>query len=496
MTGRLVAAAAALALIAAACTGAPGTDLAATGNTGTTATSGATTGDDGVEDGTDQPGEADTETTGSTVATSSGSSSGSGSGRSGGDSTPTTTGATPTTSASPGAFTSTLWSGRDDTRGITDDEIVICAHAALTYGAAFNTGEEDLNVYWTEINSQGGVHGRSVRVEYENDNYSPDTAVQAASACKDNHDPFMIIGGIGFDQIPAVREWAETNEVLYFHHTATVNGTQGKQYSYTGLPTTEKTGEMFAEVVISKFAGKRVGIIKRASENWEPGIVGFKALAERHGVDIAVERSAQVNKGNYLDDIVALRNADVEVAFIWLNALETTEFILQAKNQAYSPQFLVFPFNLITQTVGEDALDPPLMGVAMFNGYSFGDRSGEFARYADDLDEFERQYAEHRPSADIGGVGGDLLFLNWQGQKALHKLLVQCGPDCTRNRFVELLHGFKQKLSTSVCTLDYTRPGPGNDKRGGWDLSVLQAYRAPDGNVNFHNIHTCVEHLI
>ena len=71
-------------------------------------------------------------------------------------------------------FVSTLFAPEEDTKGITDAEIRLCAHAALTYGAAFNTSADDLNVYWTAVNEAGGVYGRSVQTYYENDNYTPD----------------------------------------------------------------------------------------------------------------------------------------------------------------------------------------------------------------------------------------------------------------------------------------------------------------------------------
>lgn len=417
--------------------------------------------------------------------------------------TPTDTGtttptATPTDPDAP--FRSTLFSADENRRGITDTEIRICAHAALSYGAAFNTTDADLNVYWTELNQNGGIFGRQVRMVYKNDDYKPETARAAAIQCKDELDPFMLIGGIGFDQIPAVRDWAEQNHMLYIHHTATERALDGSignyRYSYTLLPTTEKVGEMFGELALTRFAGKKVGIIKRQSENWEGGVNGFKRVASKHGIEIVLDRPVPQNKGNYQQDINDLKNGGAEVVFVWLNALETAQFVKQAKAQELDASYMVFPFNLETQTLLDDALDPKLVGVAMWQAYSHGDYSGEFAKYADDMREFERQYAEHRPTADIQGLGGDLLFLNWSGQKALHQLLVACGKDCTRNRFVEAMHGFKAKVSSSACKIDLTRPGTGNDRRGGHTVSILQAYRVSSTKVNYRNIETCVENLI
>ena len=114
-----------------------------------------------------------------------------------------------------------LYSGADDVIGMTSKQIEICAHAALTYGSAFHISASDLNVYWQYLNEHGGVFGRSVHGDYTNDNYDPGTAVQAAQQCKDKN-TFVLLGGIGFDQIPAVRQWAEQNHELYLHHIATI----------------------------------------------------------------------------------------------------------------------------------------------------------------------------------------------------------------------------------------------------------------------------------
>lgn len=479
------------AMVAGACSGAPRPDdgtLAAGDGADPSTLPGA--GD--RRRGPDQPADGATSSTDPTVAGaesggSGGSGGGAGSEGGGGDGG---TGGGGTGGGDTG-FRSTLFTPEEDRIGFTDSVIRMCAHAALTYGAAFNTGADDLNVYWTAVNESGGVYGRRVEVTYENDNYSPDTAVQAATACAEK-DIFMLLGGIGFDQIPAVRNWAEQNRMLYFHHTATVNGSEGKRFSYTALPTTEKMGEMFAELVAARFPGARVAIIKRASENWEPGIDGFHRVADRLGVNVVFERPVQVNKRSYVGDIVDARNSEADLVFVWLNALESTELIAQAKGQNWHPQFLVFPFNLTSQTLGNRALNPPLMGLAMFNAFSEGDYSGEFAKYADDMQQFEAQYARYRPNVDLGGVGGDLLFLNWSAQKAMHQLLLQCGADCSRNRFLELLHGYRQRTNSSACEIDFTR----HPHRGGYAVSVMEAYRAPSGDVNFRNVATCIEHLV
>ncbi|HWH29421.1 MAG TPA: ABC transporter substrate-binding protein [Mycobacteriales bacterium] len=392
-----------------------------------------------------------------------------------------------TTAAAPAR--STLFSGKEDTIGITPTSITMCAHAALTYGAAFNTTHEDFNVYWSAVNDAGGIHGRKVSVTYENDNYQPGPAVEAARACKAKN-PFLLIGGIGFDQIPAVRNYVEEQRMLYLHHTATVKGSQGLKYSFTGLPTVERTGEAFAQLYLQKFKGKKLGIIKRDGENWEPGVQAFKAYLRARGVSpVVAETKVPQNKGNYTDDILAMKNGGAQVVWLWENALASTQVVKQMKAQRYSPNLMLFPFNLTSQTLGDDAMNPPMDGVAMFSAFSKGDYSGPFAAYADDVRLFEQQYRKYRPRADLNGVGGDLLFLNWQAQKALHDILLACGKDCTRNRFVDTITGYKKRPTSSVCPLDFTR---GDRRHGADQLTFMQTYRSPSGKVNWRNTVHCV----
>ncbi|MCW2674551.1 MAG: amino acid/amide transporter substrate-binding protein family [Frankiales bacterium] len=381
-----------------------------------------------------------------------------------------------------------LFTPSEDRIGITPTSITMCAHAALTYGAAFHTQTSDLNVFWTAMNAKGGVFGRKVGVTYENDNYDPQTAVTAAKTCVAKR-IFMLLGGIGFDQIPTVRNYAESVHQLYLYHTATINGSQGLKYSFSELPTVERVGEGFAQLALQKFKGKKIGILKRDSSNWEPGVAAFMKQAKKDGLNVVDQEKAAASAGNYTNQITALRNHGAQVVWIWLNALESTEVVEQMKAQAWSPNLMVFPFNLTSQTLKNDAMNPPMDGVAMYPAYSNKDYSGTFANYADDMKEFEAQYAQYDSGADLSGVGGDLLFLNWVAQKALYRQLLMCGKDCTRNRFVEVLQHYDQVPISSGCKVDFVH---GDHHHGGQAVTFMQTYRSPSGAVNWRETKQCV----
>jgi hypothetical protein len=162
--------------------------------------------------------------------------------------------------------------------------------------------------------------------------------------------------------------------------------------------------------------------------------------------------------------------------------------VKQAKAQGYSPTWLAFPFNLTSQTLGDDAMTPPMIGLATWPGYSKGDYGGSFAAYADDMKLFEAQYRKYRPNTDIGGVAGDLLWLNWIEQKRLVEMLRACGPDCTRNRLAGLLANGYKATTSPTCPLDFS--GGRHDGSGGL-LNLMETYRSPSGKVNWRSPDLC-----
>ena len=379
-----------------------------------------------------------------------------------------------------------LFAGQLNTRGISNDRIVLCGHAALTFADAFQTKPEDFNVFWSNLNDSGGIHGRRVEMTYEDDAYDPAQAVTAATKCADKQ-AFAILGGIGFDQIPNVRRWAEERKELYIHHDAR-KPEHAVNYSFTPIPTVEQFGVMFAQFAARNFPGKKIGALYRDSDYWKPGFDAFKAEAGRLGLNLGKMIAVQKNQANYTQQLIALQQDDTDVVWAWENALAATEVINQAP-PGFKPKWMVFPFNLTTQTLTDTSHE--IYGVASWPAYSYRDYSGPFASYAHDIKEFERQYAKYRPNTDLAGVGGDLLFLNWVAQKAMADLLRLCGPACTRNHLATLMTRYRGTVSPN-CYVDYPRYG---GHLGSQAVNVFRTYTGPSGKLGWLPIHKCVDRL-
>ena len=388
---------------------------------------------------------------------------------------------------SPNPPSASLFTPDQERVGLTDSTIAMCAHAALTFGPAFNIGASDLNVFWQGVDDSGGIWGRKVvqandhtqpGIEVTDDGYQPSKAVTAEAKCRDDG-TFFLLGGIGFDQIPAVRIWAEQNHMLYIHHIALETGADGLRYSFTMLPSLEVVGKQYAQYYVSKYAGKRIGIIERNSSNWEAGANVFKQTLQDagYGSDIVADEYVQNNQGQYsqqIADLSTVKHADV--VLIWENALAAEQIIQQSDQQSYHPYWIGFPFNLTLQTLAQAGMATTNLqkysGMVPWPAYTcYAGDLPQFAPYSQEIKQFEAAYLKYDPNAKLCGFGGDLLFGTWLAWRQVYDLLYQCGRDCTRDKIAGLmLSGYHAQVGAN-CPVDFST---GDHHHGGYGEDVYQ----------------------
>ena len=380
--------------------------------------------------------------------------------------------------------------GMSDTGGkFGKGQVTLCGHAATTFGPAFNTDIDSLDVYWRDLNSRGGVFGRDVVTSWEDDVYDPSLAVRAATACKQKN-PFILLGGIGFEQIPAVRNYVEEQHMFYIHHMARSDLT--KKYSFGPLPTVERTGTLAGDWVRRKFPNAKVGIIYRDSEYWIPGKDAFIQALGRQPV---AQEKVYKNQGSYHAQVLAMQQGGADLVFAWENALAQSAMIKEAEEfrpLPYQPQWIVFPFNLVTDTVGEAAIRPGkvMHGISTWAAYSPGDYTGPFAEYADEIRRFEAAYKTHHRTAYDSGLT-DIHWMTWLAWRSIHYTLEQCGRDCTRNKFLGsmIYKPYEYPTTKPSCPTDFTR----NGHEGGYWASTFEAYKRPNGSVGWKHLQHCRE---
>ncbi|HEX9696882.1 MAG TPA: ABC transporter substrate-binding protein [Actinomycetota bacterium] len=394
---------------------------------------------------------------------------------------------------SPKQYVANIYKGAADTIGITDSQITLCGHAALVLGAAFNVSAADLNVYWQAVNATSEkIHGRRVETSWEDDRYDGTEAAAVVKRCVAKN-PFFIIGGIGFDQIPFAREEAERQKTLYLHHMAIAKGMDRAVHSFSTQPTVEQVGVAFGEYIGSKYKGQRIGIISRNSEYWKPGHDTGVAELKRRGITPRKDLETTKNQGTYNLEIGQLQDDDVKVVWIWENALAAAQIIQQAAGQGYRPKWIVFPFQTTLDLIGRDnSLSPTIEGIGTWSAYTPGGYGNAFSQYeyGAEIERFEAAYSRYRPDTTTN----DILWQVWIGNKALHQLFLDCGRSCTRNKIAgAFLGGLRTRVNPN-CEANFAHPKSIGGRIGLHQFIVLETMGRGSTAVWKTNV-WCAEHL-
>ena len=101
--------------------------------------------------------------------------------------------------------------------------------------------------------------------------------------------------------------------MLYFHHIAVAAGGENKQFSFTGQPSVEQVGVASGEYLVSHHRSKKIGIIFRQSENWEPGRTAGKRCSTPTHVNVVADLPVQKDAVGVLGADRRLQRSGAEV---------------------------------------------------------------------------------------------------------------------------------------------------------------------------------------
>ena len=253
----------------------------------------------------------------------------------------TTTGGTTTGGAATGA--KLALTGKDRT-GVTADTITLGVHAPVTGAAPLPSSsfEKSADLYWrwlTEVQGQK-VLGRShVKVNFQDDKYTPNTAIQA---CRElGSSAFALAGAGGTDQIQACAQYANQAHIPYFSPGVTEVGLDKLDtYFATGM-TYPKQTDLLAQYIKKAFPGKKVGAIITNTPNFDDAATAWDAAAKKQG--LATTPTLRHPKGNnsWITTYASqLKGEGVQVLFMLTAPVDYIQFAQQAGTQGFKPQYV------------------------------------------------------------------------------------------------------------------------------------------------------------
>ena len=230
------------------------------------------------------------------------------------------------------------------TQGVSKTEIVVGSIQDLSgpiagFGKQIRSG---MTLRVDELNEQGGIHGRKIRLVFEDSAYDPKKAVLAAQKLVNQDKIFIMIGHIGTPtNNAAMPVQFEKNVINFFPVTAAremyeplhkLKYAAGSSY-YDQMRTTLPR-------LVKEKGAKKVCTIYQDDDFGADFLKGVEAGLQSIGMQLAEKTSYKRGATDFSSQVARMKAANCEVVALGTIIRETIGTIGEAKKTGFNPVFV------------------------------------------------------------------------------------------------------------------------------------------------------------
>jgi branched-chain amino acid transport system substrate-binding protein len=242
------------------------------------------------------------------------------------------------------AFSATQASGQD---GVSNDVIKLGAFGPITGPAAYIGlgGRDGANLAIKEINAAGGIHGRRLVMEFEDDGHSPTKALAAVKKLIDQDRVFAIFCVAGSNgTIGSIDYVRESGRVMFvsFASAPGVTWPHSRNLFRGGTTEVPRYGELYAEYIVDHMKAQKVAIMSGREEY--PKNEGDATTKQLQAwFNIAPVKRAEFNIGDkdFTPQLLDIQKSDAQVIAFFGNPAEAAIAMRQAKELGLPQRFFV-----------------------------------------------------------------------------------------------------------------------------------------------------------
>lgn len=326
-------------------------------------------------------------------------------------------------------------------KGVTDDTILIGSHGPITGPAAFIGlgGRDGAQTAIKQINENGGVHGRKLKLIFEDDGHSPSKALASVKKLVERDEVFMILGLGGSNATIGTVDYARDNKIpMYVAIASAPQVTHPfSRYLFRGATTeSARYGEIYAEFLTQFLQMKNIAIISGADEYAKNEADNTQRMLKKwYGVEVGKRVEFKVGDTDFTPQILELKRANSEIVLALGHTPEVSIIIRQMRELGMDQPIFG----------GAATVDNELIANA---GYAAEGYMGGWLTplYLDsnhpDMVEFKRVWSEYLGTVPAGRPN----LYDLMGFTEMHVIaegLRRAGPDPTRENFIDALESLQ-----------------------------------------------------
>lgn len=363
------------------------------------------------------------------------------------------------------------WPAAAQVRGVSETEVILGTSAPLSGpAAAWGTTAVAAKAYIDIINEQGGIHGRTIRLEIRDDAYLPPRAVANVRELAERVGVFAIVGIIGSANAFAVRDYAYQQELFWMTPAIDSHiwiGYPGNRYVYTVYPDYYEEARIFTRYAVEELGAQRLAVFYQNDQYGLAGLDGVRAeMAELDDrAQLVIEVPYEVSDTDLSAHAQRLQGSGADAVIIYATPNHGAMIAQAMARIGYQPH------RLATFTLGDATIMGALAGEAWEGVIS----AGYFPLPEDDpvVAAALQRVAEREPSLQAMAYNAlaGITFL-----EPFVEALRRAGPDLTHASFVEAIESLQNWDGEVIRKVTF-----GPDRHQGIDriyLTQIQGGRA------------------
>ena len=330
--------------------------------------------------------------------------------------------------------------------GVTDDEVVLGTHTALTGPVAvYAQIAGAIKAYLDYVNdTKGGVHGRTIKLLMEDDAYSPPKTVELVRKLVEQDQIFALINGFGTPTHAQVVDYLQERGVpdLFVATGATqwVADPEARPMVFGSIPNYVAEGVILGQYIAETYPGQKLGLMRQNDDFGTDGMTGVRR-GVGEALEIVGEETHEVLDADLASQVDRLHAAGADVIAIWATPRHFSTAIKHARLN------LNWDVPFVLSIVSANELTVLLSGAEAMEGtVSLAYLSSPYELEDPDVVQHHGLVQEY-----MGLEGGNSLTLYGQYiGELVEEALTRAGRDLTREGLIEAVESISD-FWCSVC---------------------------------------------
>ena len=245
------------------------------------------------------------------------------------------------------------------TQGVSKNEIVVGTIQDLSGPlAALGTHfRNSLQMRFDEVNAEGGIHGRKIRLVAEDSGYDPKKGVLAAQKLVQRDKVFAAVSNLGSPVMLATMPLFLERKVLHLFPAAAHPSAYEPlhKYKFQNLPSYATQIEKAAPELVRKNGYKKVGILYQDDDFGQDVLAGTEAALKALNLPMCGKATYKRGATDFSSQVATLKGSGCDFVVLGTVLRETVGALAEARKSGWDVPMLV-------QAAGYSAQVPALGG--------------------------------------------------------------------------------------------------------------------------------------